>query len=171
MSLQHILFRFDGRMRRRDWWLWGPVTGALVLAAYVALTMTTMRAGLGLNDGLPQRITGAVLTAAIMVAFVWMQTAVTTRRVHDADLPAWPFIAFQIAAITLHHGLVVLNPQGPQADRLWAVLHGTELIGWSLSVIVLGFIVGTPGDNRFGPSPKAPPAPPLAPPVAHNGAH
>lgn len=172
MPLRDTLFRFDGRMRRRDWWLWGPVTGALVLVAYVVLTRFTIRTGLAVDDTPVERLAGAVIVAVAMVAFVWMQTAVTARRVHDVDLPAWPFIGFQIAAISAHHVLMVLNPQGPQGARLWAVLQGVDLIGWGVSVVVLGFIAGTPGDNRFGRSPKAGRDRTLAaPPVAHNGAH
>lgn len=42
MPLSATLFSFSGRLRRRDWWLWGLVTSGLVLVAYVALTMAAM---------------------------------------------------------------------------------------------------------------------------------
>jgi len=171
MTLWDILFSFKGRLRRRDWWLWGLVTSGLVLVAYVALTMATVRAGLTAQDGFAARIAGAVLTAAVMVAFVWMQTAVTTKRVHDVNLPAWPFVSFQIAAIAVHHALIVIDARGPEAERLWAVAQGVDLIGWAVSIVVLGFTSGTAGDNPYGPSPKGPGEMPAAPPVAHNGAH
>jgi uncharacterized membrane protein YhaH (DUF805 family) len=169
MTLRDTLFSFDGRLRRRDWWLWGVATSALVLAAYVVLTRVTIRTGPAIDDSAVERLSGAVLVAAVMVAFVWMQTAVTAKRVQDAGLPAWPFVAFQIAAISAQHGLFVLNPQGAAGERAWAVLHGLDLIGWGVSIIVLGFIAGTPGDNRFGPSPKAPAEVPHR--TATNGAH
>ena len=68
---------------------------------------------------------GGLLSGIYALAVLIPSIAVTVRRLHDTDRSGW-----------------------------WILIVLVPLIGW---IVLLVFMVldGTPGDNRFGPSPKA----------------
>jgi len=84
--------------------------------------------GLGIVDGVAGLTTAygiGTLGAIYSLAILIPSLAVSIRRLHDTDRSGW-----------------------------WCLLGFLPLIG---AIVLLIFFVmdGTPGDNRFGPSPKA----------------
>jgi uncharacterized membrane protein YhaH (DUF805 family) len=68
---------------------------------------------------------GWILTLAAYVALVWVGLALQVKRWHDRDKSwTWVFIAFV-----------------PFIGAIW-------------SLVECGFLDGTPGPNKYGPSPK-----------------
>ena len=128
MNLTHLLFSFDGRIRRTHYWLgligasvaFSVVFWVIMLATGGAATMGgrgAALAGMGLVGGL--------LMLVFFVAAIWIGLALQVKRWHDRDKP-WPWVLINLIPII-----------GP----LWVLVE-------------CGFLDGTPGPNRFGPSPK-----------------
>ena len=61
----------------------------------------------------------------VNVAFLWPLIAVSAKRQHDFGFSAW-----------------------------WALIHFIPVVGSLLLLVVDGSVPGTPGPNRFGPSPS-----------------
>lgn len=169
MTLVDTLFSFEGRLRRRDWWLlnigWAVFTliasEVIITAAfgsgYSLLTSDILRAlAARLHDP-------AVATTqfAIMLVSLWPVLAMAARRAHDRDRIMAPVIVAIVLA-TLYD-----NIPGGAFTQLNLMLPATIAGFLSLAldialfcvdlwlIIVLGFLDGTPGSNQFGPSPKA----------------
>lgn len=123
MSLTQKLFSFDGRMRRRDYWLLaigaGIVFGVLVNIAILAL-------GGAVDQTTQQPNTTALIVAGLLyIPLIWISLALQAKRWHDRDKGA-----------------------------IWLLINLVPVIGGLWALIECGFLDGTPGPNRFGPSPK-----------------
>lgn len=180
MDWKDKLFSFDGRIRRRDWWLWGIAIGVVnvitqfILGAVIGATAasnaapgdTTAAAGAGLTAG--------IASLVVSLIFLWPSAALSIKRAHDRDKPAMFVIGYY--ALTVLFLIVMTFTMGsafaaagagagttPEAAGMAAAGGGGIIVGilglvlfvyaiWLL--IELGFLDGTPGPNRFGPSPK-----------------
>ena len=156
---------FSGRSRRLEFWLWflfnfvvtGILTVFIMVAVFGAIGDLADRAAAGefasyipngysssyveFNgarydvppDVFLQTIFGALGIPGILLALYGSAVfipnlAVNVRRLHDQDKSGW-----------------------------WILISLVPLIG-GIWLLVLYFIEGTRGPNRFGPDPKAPPA-------------
>ena len=130
MSLVQFLFSFEGRVRRRDFWLF-----------FIILTLLDGTLLWGLSDhvynfhGLDDTfgpfygihlVSHNLGASVIGLAAIWAKLAVTVKRWHDRDKSGW-----------------------------WVLINLIPVIGWIWQVIEGGFLDGTEGPNRFGRSPKA----------------
>lgn len=166
MDARHALFRFDGRLRRRDWWLWSI---AMAIAWYVVSDGSA--ALLGLDDyvfsgGGRAAVFGdpvlpLVHSLAVTLLFLWPQMALTVKRAHDRARPAWLAVGVSLAATALGWWPVESYEASGAALDGGDLAGGLGLIAGLLSagcglylLVVLGFLDGTPGPNRFGRSPK-----------------
>jgi len=74
-----------------------------------------------------------------ILVFIWVlivfipSIAVTVRRLHDRDMSGWWYLGFIVAGMIPFIGLIA-----------------------SIALLVLMFLPGTPGANRYGPDPKDP---------------
>lgn len=127
MDWGKFLFSFQGRISRKAFWLF-------------LLAMIVINVVIGLLQPQPQ-IDPAMDPAAAMslafgatpwwswllsVVFLFVSLAVYAKRWHDQDRSGW-----------------------------WSLLMLIPIIGWLIGLIMLGFIPGTPGPNRFGEGPMA----------------
>lgn len=160
MPVQDILFSFKGRLRRRDWWLWSIVAAP----AYLALTWVSGVLFLGsggailVNTG--YRMNWALaLEIAMVLPLVFANSALAAKRAQDRNMTAWPFIAIVIVN-TLTSFLpqidqaVTAMQDGQQWQVVFPIINILSGIASLYALIVLGFLDGTPGPNRFGRSPK-----------------
>lgn len=130
MSLVQFLFSFEGRVRRRDFWLFFIVLTLFYGSLLWAVSDHMYRFnGFGDHFGIFYSI-GVVrhnLAASIIgLAALWAKLAVTVKRWHDRDKSGW-----------------------------WILINLIPVIGWAWQVIEGGFFDGTEGPNRFGRSPKS----------------
>ncbi|SFF94627.1 Uncharacterized membrane protein YhaH, DUF805 family [Novosphingobium sp. CF614] len=130
---------FAGRSRRMEYWSF----------ALLNLIVMTVLVGLAFSTGFSYRalIAGGNFGAGLGIATIsffailgiyWLAVlvptiAVTVRRLHDRDMSGWWYLGF-------------------------IVLGLLPLVGWlaSIAFLVITFLPGTAGPNRYGEDPKDP---------------
>jgi uncharacterized membrane protein YhaH (DUF805 family) len=140
MGLGQLLFGFNGRIRRTNYWL-GSLGAGFVLGIIACIIIfalgggAVMLAGNGDNTGQAAGaglgIVAFILYLAVIVLAVWIHLALQIKRWHDRD-----------------------------KSGVWVLISFIPLVGPFWVLIECGFLDGTPGPNRFGPSPKGIAAPP-----------
>jgi uncharacterized membrane protein YhaH (DUF805 family) len=170
MNILQALFSFDGRMRRRDWWLW-TIALVVVQMLLVEIGMRLMGA-----TSMPFTLGGSAsafdedrwmlqhfaVQSAVWLALAWPALAVGTKRLHDRG--------HRGRALVLLWALALIEPALAEAGRVTSdgtsgllrlsallLLAAEAFIGlWLL--VLLGALDGDKDANRFGPSPKQEPA-------------
>jgi uncharacterized membrane protein YhaH (DUF805 family) len=118
--MMQLLFSFDGRIRRTNYWL-GALGAGAAYGVVLGICFTIMMMG---RDS-PLAMVGGLLCLVVYFFLLWTALALQIKRWHDRDKSwVWIFIAFI-----------------PLVGPIWALVE-------------VGFLDGTPGPNRFGPSPK-----------------
>ena len=114
MDFKKFYFSTEGRVNRKEWWLWFvlPFTVISILLGFVDMATGNFNpeAGIGLFSGI------FALLSLILAIIVHI------KRFHDRDKPGW-----------------------------WVLIGLVPIIGAIWLLIELGFLKGTPGQNRFGP--------------------
>lgn len=139
---------FQGRSRRMEFWMFqvlnaivalvlaGPfffsILGASITNAGDPVAQDAAMAAL-FEGGFSLSMVGVGLYGLYVLAAFIPSLAVTVRRFHDRDMSGWWYLGLSLA------GLI-------------------PLIGFigSIAILVLMFLPGTQGSNRFGADPKDP---------------
>ena len=171
MSIADKYLSFSGRLRRRDWWLLSIamivvslIIGQLAVYALVGPDYTMI--GQASQVDKTTNTTALGIQIIMTLLFLWPSLALTAKRTHDRDQGATVNIVLSLISTGLslvYSGMIMtgaLNPAEPTPIMLLFGI-GPLLIGLYL-LIVLGFLDGTPDENRFGPSPKEDPIEPAA---------
>jgi uncharacterized membrane protein YhaH (DUF805 family) len=146
MSFSQLGFSFNGRMRRRDFWigqiLLAFVVGFIVMILFpvAAMTLGIPRSGLNVP---------AYLGGFIRSLLLWPVLAIAVKRGHDRNRPA----AWIIALYAIDAAVELFSPSGG-AFRPW--LMSAEFAFLAYVIVDLGVLEGSKGANRFGPPPKPP---------------
>jgi uncharacterized membrane protein YhaH (DUF805 family) len=86
--MQSLLFSFNGRIRRSQYWLYGigvGVVGGVILAILSML----------MRNGGAMMYVGGILALIVYVVLIWAGLALSIKRWHDRDKSwVWIFIAF-----------------------------------------------------------------------------
>jgi uncharacterized membrane protein YhaH (DUF805 family) len=132
-------FRYSGRIGRRDYWIGFAivlvVAGGLA-AAFAPYFSTT--GGTGMDRA---------KTFAAFALFLWVHSAVTVKRLHDLNRPAWHYLFYGLLPIFL---IMLLT---------YPTLSFIGMALWAWTKYHLGFKRGTVGPNDYGPDPLEPAAP------------
>ena len=166
MGALGTLFSFEGRLRRRDWWL----CSIALLIANVVLVEIGMRllgatsmpftAGEGYtfdeDRWLLQRLEVQVVVSLVLG---WPVLATSFKRLHDRGHTGRAFVLFWIVfwigqALGEAGRLTSDGTSGLLRLSALLLLLVVVFIGFWL-LILLGVLDGNAGTNRFGPSPKA----------------
>jgi len=166
MPLKDLLFGFEGRIRRRDWWIWSIVTGVVYLVVYdlsaalIGLDAYMITRG-GQNAVLGNPVLPLTHSLVLTLAFLWPQTALAAKRAHDRADSAWLAVIATIASSALSYWpfeTYALSGSALDNGDLFGgagLISGLIILAVSLYLlVVLGFLDGTRGPNRFGRSPK-----------------
>lgn len=140
---------FQGRSRRMEYWMFVLMTTivAMVLAGPFAVSyfgaMASVDPGLaGSDEAIAEAMMSGVgtlgwvgigLYGIFVLAIFIPSIAVVVRRLHDRDMSGWWYLGFIVASLIPIVGIIA-----------------------SIAFVVLMFLPGTPGPNRFGPDPKDP---------------
>ncbi len=148
------MFSARGRIRRSEWWLMG--IGLAVARAILTLVATAFVAGPGgLAD--PAQPIASVIAFVFAALFFWPILAVSIKRAHDRNGSGIVVILFTIIDLLMNaltaaeaEGFISLVPYELPFGLLSLVMIGVGLFLF----VTLGFLEGTRGKNRYGPSPK-----------------
>lgn len=156
------LFSAKGRMRRRDFWLWG-IAFALAIGVMEVVAQRLWGSGTFQEDtaafkGLPTNGFHYWLIGVMVVA-QWVWVCLYAKRWHDRNRPGWlaaigPII--NVAQFALVHFLNLVDGFSLRFAA-GAVQSGLGIAGVIYAIWLLidcGILDGTPGANRYGPSPK-----------------
>ncbi len=130
---------FSGRSRRMEYWMF-VLLNVIVMGVLFTIMMSTGAAmsGLAANEfANPFAVFSMFFGGVGIVMLIWWLfvlipgIAVTVRRLHDRDMSGWWYL-----------GVIVLS--------------FIPLVGFLVSIafLVIMFLDGTPGPNRFGEDPK-----------------
>jgi uncharacterized membrane protein YhaH (DUF805 family) len=145
MSLATALFSFDGRTRRRTYWL----AGLALVVVQIGLMVTLA----------PNQFTDASAKTPLSLLLVSLlllvpAAAITVRRLNDMDWsPTW---AYAVVAISALFSLVdYVRPFGP--IETWN--RGNQVVWFVVMIaliicIAIGFKGGSRGANPHGPDPR-----------------
>ena len=123
-----LLFGFNGRVRRSQWWLAriGTTIGAVLIGGVIVAFSEAMFGRSALDNGEPAAASaGGLLILAVLFFYLWTSLAVTVKRWHDRD----------------KSGFFVLIGMIPLIGPIWTLIE-------------CGCLDGTQGPNQFGRSPK-----------------
>ena len=110
---------------------------AIAVSVVFGVIISVLRPMSGMAQGTPNPIFMGLIVI-LYIADLYISVALGAKRCHDRDKSAWWLLLFYFVPI----------------------------LGWIWGFIELGILDGTPGPNRFGPSPKGLGEPVVAAPVA-----
>jgi uncharacterized membrane protein YhaH (DUF805 family) len=160
--IAHVYFSAQGRIGRGTWW-----TAWVILLAVELATNHILSGAMG--DDAPfidgtwpnlQRILADTSGWIIAVIFLWPNIAMNAKRFHDLNMSGWWWLLFVVpfligTAVSVSPYGTIIDGQGEPAPSFAAGL--TQLISGitaMATLVLLGFLKGTPGPNRFGPPPQ-----------------
>lgn len=159
MNLFSLLFGFQGRITRAQYWL-GSM-GAGVASALIIFSFALMFAPMGASKTAPAEINPAALIAfgAVMMAMGWCGLALQVKRFHDRGRSGYfalaPFVPWVMIVTAIVGGAATDAPAGQVAAQTlpWFGVLGLMNI-WLL--IDLGLLSGTNGPNKYDHTPSTP---------------
>jgi uncharacterized membrane protein YhaH (DUF805 family) len=128
MDFQHLFLSFEGRTRRLHFWL-ALIILWIVESIVISVTLGGSMSAAALS-GNPGAVRGVfagtgLIGGLICAALLWPSLAIQVKRWHDRDKTGW-----------------------------WVLINLIPFIGFLWTLIECGFLDGTPGPNKYGPSPK-----------------
>ena len=148
MSFTDLIFSFQGRISRAQWWL------CIILLLFGSqILLNTVQVVSVQTFQLPSE--GPTLFTSIAALFLVIpQAAVTAKRFNDRGYGSWVtelFILVNLGAILMQSSGFLANPMEPKEHEIYLL---TALSLFSLWVLVEnGFLRGTQGPNQYGPDP------------------
>jgi uncharacterized membrane protein YhaH (DUF805 family) len=134
MSFTHKVFDFDGRIGRFPYLLY-TILNCLVTALLVLAGLVLTRPGLTM-------IPGILLVVAAAFSLVWVNLALTVKRLHDTGRSGahaiWIALLGALAVVLAFHGSVL------------ALVLAAAIVG---VFVWLAYVRGDAGRNLFGPGP------------------
>ena len=126
MDWGKFFLSFNGRIGRKAFWLF-------TVALIVLFVIIGVVAGVGATAMTVDPATGQAVMPTmpmwvwlVYLLVIWPSLAVQAKRWHDIDKSAW-----------------------------WILIGLVPFVGGLITLVMCGFIAGTPGPNRFGEGPMA----------------
>jgi uncharacterized membrane protein YhaH (DUF805 family) len=94
MDIMHLLFSFDGRIRRLHYWM-AAIASGVVIGVVVSILMPMS----GVMQGAPNPIF-MVLLGVLYVVDIWIGLALGVKRCHDRDKAWWWILIFGLVSLT-----------------------------------------------------------------------
>jgi uncharacterized membrane protein YhaH (DUF805 family) len=158
-----LLFSFKGRIQRLYWWLTSLVVGAVAGMVSSTIASVAQSFGFGFIDpdtnAFELSVPLSVLLSVVGVLNVWVNYALSAKRLHDRNRSGWWLLAPTVTlVIAIAFAFVTLSrPEGQRGP--WNTIGIIfVLVTFALGVwlvLEIGFLRGTQGPNRYGPDPLA----------------
>ncbi|KQV56668.1 MULTISPECIES: DUF805 domain-containing protein [unclassified Caulobacter] len=137
------LLSFKGRLRRSHYWVTSFALG--VVKAVLTVILAAALGQIETKDG--------GFAASIMeVLFLWPTLALLVKRGHDRNRSIWFSLGLMALAILMTVGVAVADGFHEEVLMIACVVVVIGCFGFL--IIDYGFIDGTQGPNRYGPSSK-----------------
>lgn len=146
-KLLYLLFSFEGRINRAQWWLGLVITGVVNVLGGMLINPDFFFAEELPPPSWPDTIWQIVL--------LYPLTAITVKRFNDTDRPALAGYLFAPLGAALYLGPHVKQWVGPVEPMQSLSVLLPMLAYFVFAFIDNGFVPGTKGPNRFGPDPLA----------------
>jgi uncharacterized membrane protein YhaH (DUF805 family) len=155
-------FSHKGRISRKTWWIFYCLAPFCLLFALVAARQMTK---LGVETPQKSSIGEYIIIQVVNVlglVMLWIGFAGLTKRWHDQDQSCWWIVLLFVPTILYILFPILLSLADLDGSSRWDYswiggIFGSTLILLGITILSAGFQPGTPGPNRFGPDPLAPP--------------
>ena len=155
-------FSHRGRISRKTWWIFYCLAPFCLFSVLIEARRMVL---LGVETPHKSSVVEFIITPVLNVlglVELWICFAGLTKRWHDQDQSCWwivllfaPIVFSILFPILL--SLVDLDSSS-RWDYSWmGGIVGSSGILLGITILSAGFQPGTPGPNRFGPDPLAPP--------------
>lgn len=164
MGLFSLLFSFNGRINRLQWWL-GSLGVAFVVILTTVMVLVSMATSAGpiekSNAGAAQFL-ATIASAALVILPVWLigawcSLALQAKRFHDRGRTGyWTMLPMLPAGMSM--SAVMGSIATGAAPDAFAV-SGPVLLSWAINLwffVELGCLPGKPEANKYGDPPGAP---------------
>jgi uncharacterized membrane protein YhaH (DUF805 family) len=157
MNFGQVLFSFRGRINRAKYW------GASLFWVAIALVVFGVMAGMLLKDIIAlgsdpsgEEIFKVILSYGlgsilvfllVIVPMMVSSIAIGIKRLHDRDQSGWWILLFYFAPSVAS---AIAHSSGSGGYLIFSLV---SLGIWIWALVVLGFLRGTHGPNRYGPDP------------------
>jgi uncharacterized membrane protein YhaH (DUF805 family) len=158
MSWGEIFFGFHGRINRRTYWI------VSILLAIAGLLFNALLAYLATGNAFAPEVwqrpadKSAIWMPVWLAYFLflaWPTAALSVKRLHDRDRPAWLWYTFYAATIVL--SLIPLRgTAGAETTEIAGAATIILMIFAAYIMFELSVLRGTPGPNAFGEDPMPP---------------
>mgnify|MGYP000011045647 FL=1 len=161
MSLFQMLFSAQGRIRRRDYWLYSIALGIFwMVIEYIGYQVLVGGDPKGFFTALAGWMTFKptpfnLFILAMIIIGQWPGICLSAKRWHDRNRTGW--LAGLVIVVSLGSSVsqVYYGPTGAHLN--WPVYGLTAIISLGVSIwqfVECGCLDGTKGPNKYGPSPK-----------------
>lgn len=165
LKLLKFLFTLEGRISRKQFWL-NYILVMFGLNFVVSFLVVMLTVGFSQLSTLGDVI-GVVMFAGLgliwllmTLANIWAAIAVSMKRLHDRNMSGW-WVLWFLLAVYGGYALGVsmtMNVMGFGAAEkiIGALMLITSLIALITQFIIMGFLPGTVGPNKYGEDPLRP---------------
>lgn len=119
-----MLFSAQGRIRRRDYWLWSICMG-IAFAIIINILMAILGVGKSMAETGTLPAIFWIVYLIMLIPAAWIGICLQIKRWHDRDKSGW-----------------------------WILIGLIPIIGGIWAFVEAGCLDGTQGPNKYGPSPK-----------------
>ncbi|HYD72689.1 MAG TPA: DUF805 domain-containing protein [Candidatus Binatia bacterium] len=163
MGLVSLLFSFNGRIKRSQYWL-GTIAVNMVNWMVLFMTTSANLAAAQAKDPAAQLsalASNSALMLPVSLAVTWAALAIQVKRFHDRGQSGWWTLLPLAPIVFIIMNVFTAIGEGWPIERLFSSL-GMPLLAFV--VICIGFFInlgclpGTDGPNKFGDPPGAPPS-------------
>ncbi|MCA1933980.1 MAG: DUF805 domain-containing protein [Asticcacaulis sp.] len=152
-----------------------PYALFMVTTSLIVYAISTLIVPMFSNIGMPAYGYALVLAGLPGLLLVWPAFALSARRLKDMSAPTWPALFFlmpwliSVVFIAIPFVLPIVPESGtgvnPEYQQISSAITIASKAGFWLSkviTLILCFIPGTKGPNRYGPPPGQKAAPDLS---------
>lgn len=163
MGLLSLLFSFNGRIKRSQYWL-GTIAVNVVNWMVVFMSTSANFAAAQAKDPAAQLsalASNSALMLPVSLAVTWAALAIQVKRFHDRGQSGWWTLLPLAPIVFMIMNVVTAIGEGWPIERLFASMGMPTL---AFLVICLGFFInlgclpGTDGPNKYGDPPGSPPS-------------
>lgn len=164
MGLVSLLFSFNGRIKRSQYWLGTIAVNVINWMVFFVVTSANFAAVQSKDPSaqLSGLLSQSALTLPVSLAVTWAALAIQVKRFHDRGQSGWWTLLPLAPVVFMVMEVITGIGQGWPIERLIASLGMPFL---ALMVICVGFFInlgclpGTDGPNKYGNPPGSPGAP------------